>query len=88
MIYYFIIFIKLKYQTKPVVTQRAHILFINKLNNICYKKFLIQFKYILIYQKFIKQKTNYIFSQWVNNGLFDFQILLLYSFYYILFHYI
>ena len=30
MIYYFMIFVKLKHQTKHVATQRAHILYINK----------------------------------------------------------
>ena len=42
--------------------------------------------YINISKIYIK-KILY-FSQWINNGLFDFQILLLYSFYYILSHYI
>ena len=32
MIYYFMVFIKLKYQTKPVATQGAHILFAIILN--------------------------------------------------------
>ena len=38
--------------------------------------------------KIYKTKNKLYFSLWVNNGLFDFQILLLYSFYYILSHYI
>ena len=32
MIYYFVIFIKLKHQTKTVATQHAHILLLIKLN--------------------------------------------------------